>query len=207
VWGACSSCSHPFLRLCRLAPTRTKTRMRQDVSRQSLQPTFCQRAPLKPTNSRARGSHLADRLVHRWRSPNTLVLASDQCRPKGHRIARGHLRSRVMQRLVPLHQSWCVTVLTSVEATPVFGGVSARALGLSPAAKTKRCDHPHSLSRRSIRSCLRRFVHRGTKNLFRRTPTKASTSQAQSTFHRQVLSASSLLAPRQDLKAATGPLA
>jgi len=61
----------------RLAPKQTVTWVREDASRQSLQPTYCQRAPLKPINSRARGSHLADRLIRVWPSANTLVLVSD----------------------------------------------------------------------------------------------------------------------------------
>lgn len=87
-----------------LTPLRKVTRVRQDASHRSLQPTYCQRAPLKPTNSRARGSHLPDRLFPPRPSPSTLVLSSDRRRRRGHRIARRHLRSRVMQRLVPLHQ-------------------------------------------------------------------------------------------------------
>jgi hypothetical protein len=60
----------------RLAPS-SRTQLRQDASYQSLQPTCCQRAPLKPTNSRARGSHLADPLFRDWPSPSTLVLGLD----------------------------------------------------------------------------------------------------------------------------------
>jgi hypothetical protein len=57
--------------------------LRQDASRQSLQPTCCQRAPLKPTNSRARSSHFADRLVRPRPSPSTLVLSSDTTSSEG----------------------------------------------------------------------------------------------------------------------------
>jgi len=76
--------------------TATMTRVREDASCQSLQPTCCQRAPLKPTNSRARDSHLPDRLIRVWPSPNTLVMGFEQHRQREHRIARRHLRSRVM---------------------------------------------------------------------------------------------------------------
>lgn len=108
-----------------LTPLRKETRVRQDASHRSLQPTCCQRAPLKPTNSRARDSHLADHLFQPRPSLNTLVLSSDRHRRRGHRIARRHLRSRVMQQLAPLHQSWSFTVLTCPTwggATPVFLG-------------------------------------------------------------------------------------
>jgi hypothetical protein len=44
----------------------------------SLQPTCYQRAPLVPTYSRARGSHLADLLFGARPSPNTLVLSWDR---------------------------------------------------------------------------------------------------------------------------------
>lgn len=59
-----------------------------------------------------------------------------RCRSRWHRIARGHLRSRVMQRLVSLHQSRLVTALTSAEATPVFlGGCQLPRRGLIPPRK------------------------------------------------------------------------
>lgn len=49
----------------------------------SLQPTCCQRAPLVPTYSRARGSHLADRPRGTPPSPSTLVLRSDEAHEAG----------------------------------------------------------------------------------------------------------------------------
>jgi len=54
--------------------------------------------------------------------PTRLCWVPTQHRPRWHRIARRHLRSRVMQRLVPLHQPWRVIALASLEATPVFLG-------------------------------------------------------------------------------------
>jgi len=45
---------------------------------ESLQPTSYQRAPLVPTYSRARGSHLADLPFGTQPLPNTLVLSSDR---------------------------------------------------------------------------------------------------------------------------------
>jgi hypothetical protein len=56
---------------------------RQDASRQSLQPTYCQRAPLKPTNSRARDSHLADHLSGNWLPPARSCWHRTQCREEG----------------------------------------------------------------------------------------------------------------------------
>lgn len=118
----------------RLAPPTKMTHVRQDASRQSLQPTCCHRAPRKPTNSRARDSHLADLLVGFRLSANTLVLVSKRRLPRGHRIARGHFRSRVMPRIgvaAPAEPS--SSSPQQCEATPVFlGGCQLLRWGLVP---------------------------------------------------------------------------
>jgi hypothetical protein len=68
-------------RTLRLAtPTRGPDEDRMPLTR-SLQPTCCQRAPLVPTYSRARGSHLPDLPAGTQPFPNTNVLTSD-CVPR-----------------------------------------------------------------------------------------------------------------------------
>jgi hypothetical protein len=169
----------------RLAPKQTMTWVREDASRQSLQPTYCQRAPLKPTNSRAPGSHQADRLFRVWPSANTLVLGSDTAPSEG---------ASNSPKASPIPSDATIGVVAPVVVRhrshllgghPCFSwGVSASALGSSPATNTERSDHSHSMSRCSVRTCLRKCGHRRTKNLFRGTPTKASTFEVQSAFRR-----------------------
>jgi len=119
--------------LPRLAPQRPVTRVREDASRQSLQPTYCQRAPLKPTNSRAPGSHQADRLFRVWPSANTLVLGSDTApsegasnSPKASPIP-SDATIGVVAPVVVRHRSHLL------EATPVFlGGCQFPRWALNP---------------------------------------------------------------------------
>jgi hypothetical protein len=59
---------------------------------------------------------------------------------------------------------------------PCFSwGVSAFALGFSPATIAERCDHLHSLSRHPIRVCFRSRGPKRNQEPFPSTPTKAST--------------------------------
>lgn len=139
-----------------LTPRSSETRVRQDASCQSLQPTNCQRAPLKPTNSRARASRLKNRLFRPWPSPNTLVLGSDTTSSEG---------APDSPRASPIPSDAAIGAATpavichrshpslSGRGHPCFSwGVSIRALGCSPAARTERCDHQRSLSRYTTRS-------------------------------------------------------
>lgn len=190
----------------RLAPLNCATWVRQDASRQSLQPTSCQRAPMKPTNSRARGSHHADPLVLNRPSANTLVLVSGRGRPRGHRIARRHLRSRVMWRLAPPHQPRLFPLSPPRRRPPVFlsRGVEP-GVGIFSLRRTRAVD-PRALPVALwVAGPLSRAFAPHRRGPFPQIPAKGFTSEARSAFHRQVPSASSLLALRRGLGAATDP--
>jgi hypothetical protein len=138
--------------------------MGQDVSCQSLQPTsFQYRAPLKPTNSRARGSHLADRLFPPWPSPNTLVKGSNTDSSEG---APNSPRASPVPSDAAVGAATPVVVITALTplltqgATPVFGGVSAPVSGSCPFTRTERRNHSHSMSLPQAASPLSRgYVH------------------------------------------------
>jgi hypothetical protein len=74
----------------------------EGTSHQSLQPTCCQRAPVKSSNSRALGSHRHDQRL--WFCPftRTWVHALEQHhQPLASDSRKRHLRPRVVPRLVP----------------------------------------------------------------------------------------------------------
>lgn len=107
------------------------------------------RAPLKPTNSRARGSHLADLREEGRPAPSTLVLDlntasfagaldSPKASPVPSDVAVG--------AATPVVAVIALTALPEQAATPFFGGVSAPTSSLSLFVRTERCDHKRSLS-------------------------------------------------------------
>lgn len=195
VWGAGSDSSRSVPCLRRLAPTTTTTFSRQDASRQSLQPTCCQRAPLKSTSSRARGSHLADRLSGDWPLATTLVMTSEQRPRRGHRIARRHFRSRVMQRF-----GAAASVMTSSALTRhgVWGAASfflgrrqPLRRGLVPCSG--RTVRPSTLPvAPHLANPLSRARELRHQEPLSPTRTNVPSSRARSAFHRQVPSASLL---------------
>jgi hypothetical protein len=202
VWDAGSGCSRSVHCLRQLAPTTTMTRSRQDASRQSLQPTCCQRAPLKSTNSRARGSHLADRLFGDWPLATTLMMTSEQRPPRGHRIARGHLRSRVMQQFgvaapvmtwiaLTRHAWWGAASFFLGRSQPLRRGlVPCSGRTMRPSTLPVAPPPANPLSRIQKLRCQEPFPS---------ARTNVPRFGARSAFHQQVPSAPSLLALRTRL--------
>jgi hypothetical protein len=166
-----------------LTPLRKETRVRQDASRRSLQPTYCQRAPLKPTNSRARDSHLTDRLFQ------TLAFPQHACAELGPTLSEGAPDS---PRASPIPSDEAVGAAPPVMAFqrshpslferghPCFSwGVSTSALGFSPATQAERCGHPHSLSRCAERSRFHESVRCRAKDPFHRHPPRRLLSRSE----------------------------
>jgi len=97
----------------------------------------CQRAPLKPTNSRTRGSHLPDPLFRFRPSPNTLVLSSDavssEVAPNSPRASPIPSDATIWRRCT----SGDTSSLSPPWRPPLFflGGVSVRAWILSRHAR------------------------------------------------------------------------
>jgi hypothetical protein len=174
--------------------------LRQDASRQSLQPTCCQRAPLKPTNSRARSSHFADRLVRPRPSPNTLVLGSDTTSSEGAPDSPRASPIPSDAAIGAATPAAFVTALTPVGATSFsFGRCQFPRRGLVSSRKPNSAPADAPCRARPPDPALAKPCDLEPRTLSMNNPPRRSPSRSEAPSTDRSLSASPLLALRMRL--------